>query len=76
MNNLIKEKLKELLGVCLDKNIHFEYCDHVNWITVWKTNSDYSAIDVVRHYSLDVRYVSIDEHITNIDLFIEQVKNF
>ena len=72
---MIKQKLQELLGVCLDKGVHFDYHAHVNGISIRKKSdvvkdSDYIAC----FYSLNDWNGTESEHIAKLNEFIKQVQ--
>lgn len=72
MNDLIKEKLKELLSVCLDCGFTFQA--EGKYFSVYKVNGNdvYSICSV---YSIQDWNGMVEERIADIDSFIEQVKN-
>ena len=72
---MIKQKLQELLGVCLDKGVHFDYSAHVNAISIRKKSdivqdSDYIALC----YNLNDWNGTEEQHIAKLDEFIKQVQ--
>lgn len=71
---MIKAKLQELLGVCIDKGVNFTYSAHVNSISIYpqdfKTADDY----IVMGYSLDKWNGKEAKHIAKLDGFIKQVQ--
>ena len=72
---MIKQKLQELLGVCLDKGVHFDYSAHVNMLCVYpKINGSINYI--ADHYCLDIGdiYNTEEKHIAKLNEFIKQVQ--
>lgn len=73
---MIKEKLKELLGFCIDKGLTFNYSSHVHSLTIMKvTNAERGEFEyIVDLYNLlDWNGTEI-EHIAKLNDFIEQIK--
>lgn len=70
---MIKQKLQELLAVCLDKGVHFDYAAHVNAITIHPKGAETPKDYIVICYSLDEWQGTEEQHIANIDKFIQQV---
>lgn len=70
---MIKAKLQELLSICLDKGVHFEYSAHVNAISIHTQYAEKPEDWIAMYYSLKEWRGTEAEHIAKLDGFIQQV---
>lgn len=70
---MIKQKLLELLGVCFDNNIQFNYIAGLNAVAVFKLNGD-NIEYITQLYSLESWNGSEEQHIAKLNEFIKQVQ--
>lgn len=71
---MIKDKLKELLGLCVDNGLHFDYAAHVDSLTIYRY-CDGSGIEyIVNLYNIKDWNGTEEQHIAKLNEFIEQIK--
>lgn len=72
---MIKDKLKELLELCVDNGINFDYSAHTKGLTIRKVTDAKRGCSeyVVNHYLMQDWNGTEEQHIAKLNEFIEQI---
>lgn len=71
---MIKDRLKELLWLCIDNGLQFEYCATVESVSIYKYTEKKDLVYVIQLYSLRDWNGTEEQHIAKLNEFIEQIK--
>lgn len=71
---MIKDKLKELLGLCVNNGLSFNYSAHVNGLTIFKYCESNGVEYIVNLYNIQDWNGTEEQHIAKLNEFIEQIK--